>query len=249
LAVCQGRKWAYIGSLESSCRLKNLLIMMVQRKCRGHVCVGFCLAKSVFDLPYRSETECMERALSFHGLKPDILLSLGGEAFSVYPMKDGMIANVISTSKCAAGTGEFIVQQLQRMGLSLEQGLEEAPKVLIIGGLNLLFVHEPVTRYLLEQGILPKVVSYSEGVCWFASEPVVRYGFKKGPDVPAGLSVVQETRGGVSRSCLPRPLSRRRRTACPYRPKNTVPPRPRAPHEGFRSHGQQPSHKGLGPDL
>ena len=78
---------------------------MVQRKCRGHVCVGFCLAKSVFDLPYRSETECMVRALSFHGLKPDILLSLGGEAFSVYPMKDGMIANVISTSKCAAGTG------------------------------------------------------------------------------------------------------------------------------------------------
>jgi hypothetical protein len=99
---------------------------MVQRKCRGHVCVGFCLTKSLFDLPYRSETECMERALSFHGLKPDILLSLGGEAFSVYPMKDGMIANVISTSKCAAGTGEFIVQQLQRMGLSLEQGLEES---------------------------------------------------------------------------------------------------------------------------
>jgi activator of 2-hydroxyglutaryl-CoA dehydratase len=41
-------------------------------------------------------------------------------------MKDGVIRNVISTSKCAAGTGEFIVQQFQRMGLSLEDGLNEA---------------------------------------------------------------------------------------------------------------------------
>ncbi|MEW6444289.1 MAG: hypothetical protein AB1640_25370, partial [bacterium] len=62
-------------------------------------------ARSLFDLPYRSETECMEKALSFHGLEPDVLLSLGGEAFTVYPMKDGRIVNAISTSKCAAGTG------------------------------------------------------------------------------------------------------------------------------------------------
>ena len=83
-------------------------------------------ARLLMDLPYRSETECMEKALSFHGLKPDILLSLGGETFSVYPIKDGTIRNVISTSKCAAGTGEFIVQQFLRMGLSLDRGLAEA---------------------------------------------------------------------------------------------------------------------------
>jgi|GEM_PF-799081 len=83
-------------------------------------------ARLLMDLPYRSETECIEQALSFHDLKPDILLSLGGETFSVYPMKDGTIRNVISTSKCAAGTGEFIVQQFQRMGLSLDEGLAEA---------------------------------------------------------------------------------------------------------------------------
>ncbi len=78
------------------------------------------------DLPYRSETECIEKALSFFHREPDILLSLGGETFTVYPMKDGSIRNVISTSKCAAGTGEFIVQQFLRMGLSLERGLAEA---------------------------------------------------------------------------------------------------------------------------
>jgi len=76
------------------------------------------------NLPYISEIECLEKALSFYNLKPDILLSLGGETFSVYPMKNGIIKNIISTSKCAAGTGEFIVQQLQRMGLTIEEGIK-----------------------------------------------------------------------------------------------------------------------------
>ncbi len=83
-------------------------------------------ARLLMDLPYRPETECIERALSHHGLKPDMLLSLGGETFSVYPLKEGAVRNVISTSKCAAGTGEFIVQQFQRMGMTLERGLAEA---------------------------------------------------------------------------------------------------------------------------
>ena len=80
------------------------------------------------NLPYISEIECLEKALSFYNLRPDILLSLGGETFSVYPMKNGIIKNIISTSKCAAGTGEFIVQQLQRMGLSIEEGIEASLK-------------------------------------------------------------------------------------------------------------------------
>jgi predicted CoA-substrate-specific enzyme activase len=80
------------------------------------------------NLPYISEVECLEKAVSYYNLKPDILLSLGGETFSVFPMKDGIIKNIISTSKCAAGTGEFIVQQLQRMGLSIEEGIEASLK-------------------------------------------------------------------------------------------------------------------------
>ncbi len=83
---------------------------------------------SFLNLPYISEIECLEKALSYYDLKPDILLSLGGETFSVYPMKNGIIKNIISTSKCAAGTGEFIVQQLQRMGLSIEEGIETSAK-------------------------------------------------------------------------------------------------------------------------
>jgi len=79
---------------------------------------------SFLNLQYKSEVECLEKALSYYNLKPDILLSLGGETFSIYPMKNGIIKNIISSSKCAAGTGEFIVQQFQRMGLTIEEGIK-----------------------------------------------------------------------------------------------------------------------------
>jgi predicted CoA-substrate-specific enzyme activase len=90
------------------------------------------VAKNFFDFPYYSEAECFEKALSYYNIKPDLLLSLGGETFSIYPMKNGVIKNIISTSKCAAGTGEFIVQQLERMGLSVKQGIKESSKGQIV---------------------------------------------------------------------------------------------------------------------
>ncbi|HOS41883.1 MAG TPA: hypothetical protein PLG31_19300, partial [Spirochaetota bacterium] len=80
-------------------------------------------ARQLLDLPCRPETECLERALAHHGISPDILLSLGGETFTVYTLRSGVVKNVLSTTKCAAGTGEFIVQQLQRMDYSLEEGI------------------------------------------------------------------------------------------------------------------------------
>ncbi len=83
-------------------------------------------ATSLMDLPYRSETQCLEKAVVHLGLDPDILLSLGGETFSIYPMRDNVVKNIIATSKCAAGTGEFIVQQFQRMGMSLTGGISAA---------------------------------------------------------------------------------------------------------------------------
>lgn len=91
-----------------------------------HVVVTGATAKTILDLPYRSEAECIEKAVSFHSLKPEILLALGGESFTLYTMKEGIIRNIISTTKCAAGTGEFLVQQFQRMDLSLDEGLEAA---------------------------------------------------------------------------------------------------------------------------
>jgi len=73
-------------------------------------------------------------------------------------------------------------EAVKRIPLSL--GIAEVPKVLIIGGLNLMFVHEPVSAYLLEQGIAPKVVDVADGACWVESEGTIRLGFEKGLMTP-----------------------------------------------------------------
>lgn len=85
-------------------------------------------AKALLNLPYRTETECFEKALEFKNLKPDIILSLGGENFCIYTLKNGKIRKIIPSPKCGAGTGEFIVQQFQRMDLTLESGILESYK-------------------------------------------------------------------------------------------------------------------------
>lgn len=77
-----------------------------------------------------SEPEAMELAYGHirHSL-PDIdcIVSAGGETFLVYVLdRDGRIRTVHTGNKCASGTGEFFMQQLQRMELTLEEALDLA---------------------------------------------------------------------------------------------------------------------------
>ena len=51
------------------------------------------------------------------------MASLGGESFLVYILADGKIADVLSHNKCAAGSGEFFVQQIGRMGLTIDDAI------------------------------------------------------------------------------------------------------------------------------
>jgi len=60
------------------------------------------------------------------------VVSAGGENFLVYILgKDGKIWAVRTGNKCASGTGEFFLQQIRRIGLSLEEAMyfakNEAP--------------------------------------------------------------------------------------------------------------------------
>jgi predicted nucleotide-binding protein (sugar kinase/HSP70/actin superfamily) len=76
-------------------------------------------------------------------------------------------------------------QWAERMAaIPLKASVEKTPKILIFGGLNLLFVHKPVTDYFLKQGIIPKLVDFNEGACWIESENIMRFGFKKGLTKP-----------------------------------------------------------------
>jgi len=81
-------------------------------------------------------TEAVERAFAFAaspGQRYDAIVSAGGETFMVYALDEvGKIMNVHTGNKCASGTGEFFLQQIRRMNLSLEEavrlGLTATPR-------------------------------------------------------------------------------------------------------------------------
>lgn len=77
-----------------------------------------------------SEPEAVEEALRvlFEGKSfPDVVVSSGGETQLVYKIaKQGGIESVHSGNKCASGTGEFFLQQIRRMGLSIEKAIKLA---------------------------------------------------------------------------------------------------------------------------
>ena len=72
-----------------------------------------------------SEPEATEQAYRFckpAGIDCPAIVSVGGETFMVYVLdRSGRISNVITGNKCASGTGEFFLQQLRRMNVSLEE--------------------------------------------------------------------------------------------------------------------------------
>lgn len=83
-------------------------------------------SSAIFNLPYLTESVCIEAALQHLQLKPDLVLSLGGESFVVYCLADGIVRNMRSSNRCAAGSGEFLVQQFGRMNLDLDSGIQAA---------------------------------------------------------------------------------------------------------------------------
>ncbi|THB69116.1 MAG: activase [Gammaproteobacteria bacterium] len=77
-----------------------------------------------------SEPESVEYAYQFakpEGVDSPAVVSAGGETFMVYVLdKKGKISNVITGNKCASGTGEFFLQQLRRMNVSLDDAVQFA---------------------------------------------------------------------------------------------------------------------------
>jgi predicted CoA-substrate-specific enzyme activase len=72
------------------------------------------------------EVAAIQRALRELDGEFDAVASLGGESFLVYLLADGRITNVLSHNKCAAGSGEFFVQQIGRMGLNIDEAIERS---------------------------------------------------------------------------------------------------------------------------
>jgi len=77
-------------------------------------------------LGHISEAAAIQRALREVKSDFDAVVSLGGESFLVYMVAGGRISNVLSHNKCAAGSGEFFVQQIGRMGIGMEEAIQSS---------------------------------------------------------------------------------------------------------------------------
>ncbi len=74
-----------------------------------------------------SEVVAIERALQEVDDKYEAVLSLGGESFVLYILnKQKHIVNILSQDKCAAGSGEFFLQQIERLDISLDKAISLA---------------------------------------------------------------------------------------------------------------------------
>lgn len=76
-----------------------------------------------------SEPEAIEEAVRFLKLNEryDAIACLGGENFMVYCLNEqGDITRVLTGNKCASGTGEFFLQQIGRIDLSIDEALLQA---------------------------------------------------------------------------------------------------------------------------
>jgi predicted CoA-substrate-specific enzyme activase len=105
--------------------LKNISWDQVQR-----VAVTGRKFRQWLNLSTIPEPEAVE--LAYRHIRPaDVhcpaVISAGGETFMVYVLdRSGQIANVLTGNKCAAGTGEFFLQQLRRMDVSLDEAAQWA---------------------------------------------------------------------------------------------------------------------------
>ncbi|MGD9214438.1 MAG: acyl-CoA dehydratase activase [Desulfobacteraceae bacterium] len=81
--------------------------------------------RHLLNTPSICEPEAVEHAFGWvkpPGIQCPAVICAGGETFMVYKLNPrGEITNVFTGNKCAAGTGEFFLQQLRRLGTSLDK--------------------------------------------------------------------------------------------------------------------------------
>ncbi|MFO7761581.1 MAG: acyl-CoA dehydratase activase [Thermodesulfobacteriota bacterium] len=114
--------------------------------------------RNYLNLSTISEPEAVELACRW--LLPEdhlyrVIISAGGETFMVYHLdEDNRVQNIHTGNKCASGTGEFFLQQLGRMSISLEEvGRMELPeKVCQVSGRCSVFCKSDCT-HALNKGI------------------------------------------------------------------------------------------------
>jgi len=116
LIVHEGNPKLALGNYLSGMDLSDYSVVVTGRKFR-----------SLLKAHTISEPKAVENSIDYlnlAGVKFSIA-SLGAENFIVYCVSEkGRIETVLTGNKCASGTGEFFLQQIRRMDLSVEEAVE-----------------------------------------------------------------------------------------------------------------------------
>ena len=132
----------YFGNMKES----NIYLTVTGRKFKNLL--------SVSSIP---EAEAIELAFNYLGYngKYDTIASLGGENFIVYTLDEkGHIQDAFAGNKCASGTGEFFLQQINRMNIPVEDAvkLSEKSEPYLVSGRCSVFCKSDCT-HALNKGI------------------------------------------------------------------------------------------------
>src|ERR1035437_1363740 len=96
----------------------------------SHVLVTGRRFREFVNVPSITEPEAVEEALQHLSVKDkkyDAVVSAGGETFIVYRLYHEQKGSGISTGKkFASGTGDFFLQQIKRMNISIDEAVEKA---------------------------------------------------------------------------------------------------------------------------
>lgn len=122
------------------------------------------------------------------GKKAGTLVSAGGETLMVYKLdENGRVIEVRSGNKCASGTGEFFLQQIRRMDLTVDEAMAiaDAENPYKVAGRCSVFCKSDCTHALNKGAPKSRVVS---GLCKMMAGKIVELlkGTEPGPIILVG---------------------------------------------------------------
>ncbi|MFA8342340.1 MAG: acyl-CoA dehydratase activase [Rhodothermaceae bacterium] len=107
------------------------IIDLLDKEKVTHISITGRKISTLTNIPSITEPEAIEYALKFSkDLKKNELnaiASLGSESFILYELDDDKnISNIKTGNKCASGTGEFFLQQIGRMNVSVDEAIDQS---------------------------------------------------------------------------------------------------------------------------
>ena len=152
---------------------KQIIEEIFKNEFSGKVVVTGRKFRKLLNLTSIPEPEAIELSTEYLNLDTDIIISAGGENFIIYLLdKNRKISKCSTGNKCASGTGEFFLQQIKRMGISVEEvvDFEDTDEIYNISGRCSVFCKSDCT-HALNKGIAKSNVI--AGLCKMMANKII----------------------------------------------------------------------------